>query len=62
MDINRALLITKDRIGNLKEFKPNNRSEVYIVAETLEYLEFVEKILGQDCIDNIIEQISNYDQ
>lgn len=26
------------------------------------FREFVEKILGQDCIDNIIEQISNYDQ
>lgn len=40
--------ITKDRIGNLKEFTPNNRSEVYIVAETLEYLEFVEKILEKE--------------
>lgn len=48
MDINRALLITKGRIGNLKEFTPNNRSEVYIVAETLEYLEFVEKILEKE--------------
>ena len=48
MDINRALLITKDRIGNLKGFTPSNRSEVYIAAETLEYLEFVEKILEKE--------------
>lgn len=48
MDINRALLITKDRIGNLKGFTPSNRSEVYIVTETLEYLEFVEKILEKE--------------
>ena len=41
-------MITKGRIGNLKEFTPNNRSEVYIVAETLEYLEFVEKILEKE--------------
>lgn len=48
MDINRALLITKDRIDNLKGFTPNNRREAYIVAETLEYLEFVEKILEKE--------------
>ena len=48
MDINRALLITKDRIGNLKGFTPSNKSEAYIVEETLEYLEFVEKILEKE--------------
>jgi hypothetical protein len=48
MDINRALLITKDRIGNLKGFTPSNRSEACVVAETLEYLEFVEKILEKE--------------
>lgn len=45
MDVKKALLITKDRIENMKSFTPSNASEVYIAKETLDYLEFVEKIL-----------------
>lgn len=48
MDINRALLITEDRIDCIKKFIPSNASEVRIVTETLEYLEFIEKILEKE--------------
>lgn len=48
MDLNRAILITRDRIESLKRFAPSNASEVRIAAETLEYLEFVGEILEKE--------------
>lgn len=48
MNIERALLITKDRIENMKSFIPSNASEAYIAKETLEYLEFVDKMLKKE--------------
>lgn len=48
MDIERAILITRDRIENLRRFIPSNSSEVHIAAETLEYLKFIEKMLEKE--------------
>lgn len=48
MDIEKAILITRDRLESLKRFAPSNASEVRIAAETLEYLEFVEKLLEKE--------------
>lgn len=48
MNIEKALVITKDRIENMKMFTPSNASEVRIAAETLEYLEFIEKLLEKE--------------
>lgn len=45
MDKKKALEITKDRINNLRHFIPTNKSEQKIAEETLEYLEFIEKLL-----------------
>lgn len=47
MDKEKALAITKDRINNLRGFIPENESEVKIAKETLEYLEFVKKMLEE---------------
>lgn len=48
MDIERAVLITRDRIENLERFIPDNKSESNIAKETLEYLKFVEKMLEKE--------------
>nr|DAO95534.1 MAG TPA: hypothetical protein [Caudoviricetes sp.] len=48
MNIKKALEITKDRIENLKSFTPRNISEERIAKETLEYLEFVGKLLEKE--------------
>ena len=45
MDKKRALAITIDRIGNLRGFIPANESERNVADETLDYLEFVKKML-----------------
>lgn len=45
MDKKKALAITIDRIGNLRGFIPANESERKVAGETLEYLEFVKKML-----------------
>lgn len=48
MNIKKAMLITKDRIENMRNFTPSNASETYIAKETLEYLEFIEKLLDKE--------------
>ena len=48
MNIEKALLITKDRIENMKLFIPSNPSEVRIKEETVEWLDFIEKILEEE--------------
>lgn len=48
MNIEKALLITKDRIENMKLFIPSNLSEVRIKEETEEWLEFIEKMLEKE--------------
>lgn len=48
MDIEKALLITKDRIENMKQFIPSNPSEVRIKVETEEWLEFIEEMLEKE--------------
>ena len=48
MNIEKALLITKDRIENMKLFIPSNPSEVRIKEETEERLEFIEKMLEKE--------------
>ena len=48
MNIEKALLITKDRIENMKLFIPSNPSEVRIKEETVEWLDFIEKILKEE--------------
>lgn len=45
MDKKKALAITIDRIGHLRGFIPANESERKVADETLEYLEFVKKML-----------------
>ncbi len=45
MDKKKALAITIDRIENLRGFITSNESERKIANETLEYLEFVKKML-----------------
>ena len=45
MDIKKALEITRNRIECLDKFVPTNKSEVKIGLETMEYLQFVEKLL-----------------
>lgn len=47
MDIKKAKEITKDRIESMKKFIPSNESETRIAKETLEYLEFIEKLLEE---------------
>lgn len=48
MNIEKALLITKDRIENMKLFIPSNPREVRIKEETEEWLEFIEKMLEKE--------------
>ena len=45
MDKEKALAITIDRLGNLRSFIPSNESERKIAEETIEYLQFVRKML-----------------
>lgn len=48
MNIQKAILITKDRIENMKLFIPSTPSEVLIKEETEEWLKFIEKILEKE--------------
>ena len=57
MDIKKALEITRDRIENLKSFTPRNISEERIAKETLEYLEFIEKLLEKEINEWVIKSI-----
>lgn len=43
----KALQITEDRIKNLKQFTPSNKSEEHIAKETLEYLNFIKNLLTE---------------
>lgn len=47
MDIKKALEITRDRIECLDKFVPTNESEIKTAFETMEYLQFVEKLLNE---------------
>lgn len=48
MNIEKALLITKDRIENMKQFIPSNPTEAKIKVETEEWLEFIEKMIEEE--------------
>lgn len=48
MNIQKAILITKDRIENMKLFIPSTPSEVWIKEETEEWLKYIEKILEKE--------------
>ena len=48
MNIQKAILITKDRIENMKLFIPSTPSEVWIKEETEEWLNYIEKILEKE--------------
>lgn len=47
MDIKKALELTRDRIESMGAFNPSNESEKRIALETMEYLQFVEKLLSE---------------
>ncbi len=47
MDIKKALLITRDRIECLSSFIPSNESEKKTALETMEYLQFIERLLSE---------------
>lgn len=48
MNTQEAILITKDRIENMKLFIPSTPSEVWIKEETEEWLNYIEKILEKE--------------
>lgn len=48
MNTQKAILITKDRIENMKLFIPSTPSEVGIKEETEEWLNYIEKILEKE--------------
>lgn len=48
MNTQKAILITKDRIENMKLFIPSIPSEVWIKEETEEWLNYIEKILEKE--------------
>lgn len=48
MNIEKALVITKDRIESVQLFIPSNLSEVKIKKETEEWLEFIEEMLEKE--------------
>lgn len=48
MNTQKAILITKDRIENMKLFIPSTPNEVWIKEETEEWLNYIEKILEKE--------------
>lgn len=48
MNTQKAILITKDRIENMKLFIPSTPSEVWIKEEAEEWLNYIEKILEKE--------------
>lgn len=47
MDIQKALEFTKNRIECLQSFTPSTESERNTALETMEYLEFIKKLLEE---------------
>lgn len=59
MSIEKAILITKDRIENMKLFIPSTASEAWVKEETEEWLKFIEKMLEKE-IKNEQSRILEY--